>query len=161
MKLTSLCLGTSIAIALLLSGCGTQATNKTLINLPVSVQAHLSPLSKRENLVHKLPSKTAAQTILYISPSEKYAIYQFMSIWPQLNQKPAVVWTGTTKSTVQTVWKQEGFTTDPLPSTTTTYISKSIPTPDAYAERSPTSWDEVPGVLPASKASRWVPFFTH
>ncbi|WDL99802.1 hypothetical protein [Alicyclobacillus sp. ALC3] len=161
MKLTSLCLGTSIVIALLLSGCGTQATNKTLISLPVSVQSHLSSLSKRENLVHKLPSKATAQTILYISPSEKYAIDQFKSIWSQLRKQPAVVWTGTTKSTVRTAWKQDGFTTDPLPSTATTYIAKNIPTPDTYAEQNPTSWAEVPGVLPASEAAQWVPFFAH
>lgn len=161
LKIKSVCLGAAIVCLLLLSGCGIQGDTRALIDLPVSVQSHLSPLSKRTTLVHQLPTKTSARTILYVSPSEKYAIDQFRSVWTQLSTKPAVVWTGTNEATAQSAWTREGFTTDPLPSTVTSYVTTSLATPDAYAEQSRNSWAEIPGILPASETAQWVSFFTH
>ncbi|SIT14341.1 hypothetical protein SAMN05421799_1182 [Alicyclobacillus vulcanalis] len=155
------------------TGCGsmphaTSQTSSTSISapsvhavvdrLPGNLQAKLIGFDARKKRVSHLPIAVKDTNVLYISPMEQYAIQQFQQIWPRLKAYPVVVWTGVTKAQAQEIWRKEGYDSDPLPSAHTEYVSKSIPTPDAY-HRDGKAWMEVPGILPTNQLDKWETFF--
>lgn len=161
------------AVLVGVSGCGTapHASSQTastsnpassmhavVDRLPMNLQAKLIGFEAREKRVKKLPIDVSGTNVLYISPMEQYAIQQFQQIWPRLKAYPVVVWTGVTKAQAQEIWRKEGYDSDPLPSAHTEYVSKSIPTPDAY-HRDGKAWMEVPGILPTNQLDKWETFF--
>ncbi|WP_436664554.1 hypothetical protein ACOALA_20650 (plasmid) [Alicyclobacillus acidoterrestris] len=154
-----------------LSGCGHQQQDPSSQNLqqalPKSISATLSAPKTRLRQVNELPisrigihSLKTQSNVLYIAPDEVYAINQFRSIWPQLAEKPTVVWTNTTSNDAKNLWTKAGYTGDPLPSDHTYYTSQSIPTPDAYHLSKSSQWQEEPGVL-KDEYTYWVSFFSH
>ncbi|GMA59248.1 hypothetical protein C7445_1185 [Alicyclobacillus sacchari] len=161
------------ALAATISGCGTipHATSQTssssittpsvhavMDRLPGNLQAKLIGFDARKKRVSHLPIAVKGSNVLYISPMEQYAIQQFHQIWPRLKVYPVVVWTGVTKTQAETIWRKEGYPSDPLPSAQTEYVPQTIPTPDAY-HRDGKAWKEVPGILPVSQQEDWVTFF--
>ncbi|AEJ43673.1 hypothetical protein TC41_1746 [Alicyclobacillus acidocaldarius subsp. acidocaldarius Tc-4-1] len=129
-------------------------------SLPVKVTQHLKPYASRLEHVTSLPVTVPrdTQNVLVISALTAYAIPQFQQVWSQLSSKPAVVWVGLTQAQTEQVWKQAGYSSDPLPSPVTLYESISMPVPIAY-HRVNNGWEAVPGILPPSQAHDWVAFF--
>lgn len=153
----------------LVAGCGTShhkqtttsaQSNTVISELPVSVSNKLSDAKKRLHHVKTLPVKQniSGKSILFLSPTEAYAIKQFRSVWPQLKHKPTVVWTGTNKSNAEAVWKREDYSQTPLSSQKTYFIQDSPPTPDAY-EKTTSGWNELPGILSKQQTHFWIGFF--
>ncbi|MCL6599568.1 MAG: hypothetical protein K6T81_12625 [Alicyclobacillus macrosporangiidus] len=156
----------ALAVAFVMAGCGGAATGANKINpqspinaLPSAIQTKLSSFDSRKRTVHTLPTKITAQNVLYIAPNEKYAIDQFVQVWPRLKVKPAVVWTRTSEALAKTVWVKEGYKSNPLPSPQTQYVEQNLPTPDAYHQTGKDTWVEVPGVLTAQEVDKWLSFF--
>ena len=148
----------------LLSGCGQsqpQQTSRPVQSLPIAVQKKLSSLAQREHTTKQLPSKVSGtpKNVLYIAPTEQFAISQFINVWPTLKTKPDVIWVGTTKSSAMSMWGKEGYKDDPLPSPNTSYIQKFIPTPEAYHAKGNGEWIAAPGILPQQQVSTWTGFF--
>ncbi|SFV10330.1 hypothetical protein [Alicyclobacillus macrosporangiidus] len=159
----------------LLVGCGGAPTNSAtpdnavansavaapIKSLPSSVESHLSSYSSRIQKVDKLPVQVPSNVdrVLVISPAVGYAISQFQSVWPKLDPKPAVVWTGMTEAQTKQMWSKLGYHGDPLPSPVTLYDKASVPVPAAYRKVSG-GWEEVPGVLKSSEVNQWVNFFS-
>lgn len=153
----------------MLSGCGTfghtdvnQTSNTSPIKaLPSTIQSKLTPFAKRQRTVHSLPIKERCESknILYINPGEEYAIQQFISVWPQMKDKPTVVWVNTTEERAKLLWAKEGYNTNPLPSAKTLYTKTNTPAPDAYHSKNSKEWNEMPGVLSSSETNKWISFF--
>ncbi len=159
----------------LLAGCGGAPTNSAtpdnavansavaapIKSLPSGVESHLSSYSSRIQKVDKLPVQVPSNVdrVLVISPAVGYAISQFQSVWPKLDPKPAVVWSGMTEAQTKQMWSKLGYHGDPLPSPVTLYDKASVPVPAAYRKVSG-GWEEVPGVLKSSEVNQWVNFFS-
>lgn len=127
--------------------------------LPTNIEGKLSSFSARLHTVTALPTKVKAQNVLYISPTEDYAVTQFARVWPDIKDKPTVIWTGATQAQAEGVWANTGYKFDPLPSPQTEYVTNSLPTPDAYHQVSKNTWIEMPGVLRTAEVNKWPGFF--
>lgn len=161
-----------MALCLLVNGCGKAQTtpiHSPVTALPPTIDAHLSSYTKRITTRKALPITKASKkggesisitgtNVLYIDPSEKYAIEQFRNIWSNLSVVPVVVWLNTTPSRATEEWKLDGYKGDPLPSMGTYYSGATMPTPDAY-HRMKSGWLEIPGVLESSQQKNWIKFF--
>ncbi|WP_054970240.1 hypothetical protein [Alicyclobacillus ferrooxydans] len=167
-------------VVLTLTACGqgegnTSSSNKTVyrtpqVQLPSGVTSHLTGYHQRVVTRPQLPLRHAldaggtslsihASNVLYIAPSEAYAITQYKQVWNRLTSVPAVVWTSTTPTIAHKEWLHEGYKTDPLPSHQTYYTYSNIPTPDSY-HRQTKGWTELPGVLKTSQIKQWMTFFS-
>ncbi|QSO50147.1 hypothetical protein [Alicyclobacillus mengziensis] len=152
------------------SGNGNNISYRTpQSRLPSGVASHLTGYEQRIVVRTKLPIRYAldpsgtylsirSTNILYIDPTEAYAITQYKTIWYHIKGVPTVVWTNTTKSIAAKEWLSEGYKTDPLPSKQTLYTNIQIPTPDSYHLHGK-SWSELPGVLKSNQVTEWTTFF--
>ena len=138
----------------------TSVPQKPMVNLPSGVENKLSSFSSRLHTVTKLPlSQPSTGSVLYISAQEGYSVSQFRSVWSKILKKPIVVWTGDTQSQTDTLWRELGYHSDPLPSSQTLYMTSNTPVPDAYEQTGPNQWVEMPGILRTSQINKWPGFF--
>ncbi|SFU95559.1 hypothetical protein [Alicyclobacillus macrosporangiidus] len=137
--------------------------------LPKDLSAHLSSYQTRLRTAPALPIREATEAsgktvqihgdnVLFIDPVQGYAIKQLAAVWPDLKNKPVVVWTNSTPEAAQKEWTYQGYHEDPLPGAMDLFTTTSIPVPDAYHAEG-NQWRELPGVLKDEEVSDWVKFF--
>ena len=135
-----------------------QAVVPIQAKLTSAIYTHLSNYRQRIHAVVRLPIPVGGENVIYISPASGYAIAQFHQVWSHIN-KPTVVWLHTTALQAKTDWSALGYTSDPLPSANTSYVSQLIPEPDAYHHTPSKGWVELPGILKPSQTHDWIKFF--
>jgi hypothetical protein len=172
----------AVAVLTTVSGCGhspdpdlNQVDNAAVSYVPPQTTApspsHLVALTRRISVVQNLPITQAvdqagnartisAQAVLFIDPSQAYAINQFNQIWDKISPRPAVVWMHTTPRIAANTWKAEGYSGDPLPSNVTLYTDRSVPTPDLYRANGAT-WFEIPGLVSPTDVEQLASFLGH
>ena len=126
--------------------------------LPKSIWTHLLPYQGRVQTAQRTPTATTAANVLYIGPTQGFAITQFRSVRHKLRPTPDVVWVGTTAALAKREWRALGYKHDPLPSAQTEYLDQSLPVPDAF-HKNRTGYAQLNGVLRPNQADQWVRFF--
>ena len=137
-----------------------QAVVPIQAKLTSAIYTHLSNYRQRIHAVVRLPIPVDGENVIYISPASGYAIAQFHQVWSHIN-KPTVVWLNTTALQAKADWSALGYTSDPLPSAITRYVSQLIPEPDAYHHTPSKGWVELPGILKPSQTHDWIKFFAN
>ena len=53
--------------------------------------------------------------VIFVNPNDMTSIQNYQAVWSKIQSTPVVVWTDATVQSAPEIWKQDGFSGNPLP----------------------------------------------